>query len=340
VDGNVRDNDHNSNKQANITGVDGDNDDDDEDEESCEQPYRSHRSSSFESDNLNVTTNELDDDESDEEGDIIVKIDNEDISSNHGGKLDNQPNGNEQLRISGAEVRSDSISQAIDSNGQDCPSADRQADGSSNSVVGDTRTTKYTDYPPPGYQCQYNQMPPNNCAFKEAYVHKMVKVNDDDRWSLISLGVQQSETNSAHQQQQASTNCDQELASSVPVDPTNPTWYDKSKTNQQGDGHLGDQQKQFPNSIELKFVDKMRRKFEFSVDSFQIILDSLIQFYDYAPQSTITIQRTTPVDKNQTPLVTNPLMNFGRCLQCKREQAAIGNLEKCSAQQNVGIELH
>ncbi|KAK3696948.1 hypothetical protein RRG08_023141 [Elysia crispata] len=33
-------------------------------------------------------------------------------------------------------------------------------------------------------------------------------------------------------------------------------------------------------NIELKFVDKMKRQFEFSVDSFQIILDSLLKFYD------------------------------------------------------------
>ncbi|PAA49850.1 hypothetical protein BOX15_Mlig028556g3 [Macrostomum lignano] len=32
-------------------------------------------------------------------------------------------------------------------------------------------------------------------------------------------------------------------------------------------------------TVELKFVDKMRRKFEFTVDSFQIILDSLCTFY-------------------------------------------------------------
>ena len=32
-------------------------------------------------------------------------------------------------------------------------------------------------------------------------------------------------------------------------------------------------------NVELKFVDKMRRQFEFSVDSFQIILDSLLFFY-------------------------------------------------------------
>ena len=33
-------------------------------------------------------------------------------------------------------------------------------------------------------------------------------------------------------------------------------------------------------NVELKFVDTMKRQFEFSVDSFQIILDSLLTFYD------------------------------------------------------------
>nr|CAD7568873.1 unnamed protein product [Timema californicum] len=33
-------------------------------------------------------------------------------------------------------------------------------------------------------------------------------------------------------------------------------------------------------NVELKFVDTMRRQFEFSVDSFQIVLDSLLLFYD------------------------------------------------------------
>ncbi|XP_074662601.1 terminal nucleotidyltransferase 5C-like [Tubulanus polymorphus] len=33
-------------------------------------------------------------------------------------------------------------------------------------------------------------------------------------------------------------------------------------------------------NVELKFVDSMRRQFEFSVDSFQVILDSLLTFYD------------------------------------------------------------
>lgn len=70
----------------------------------------------------------------------------------------------------------------------------------------------------------------STCSLKEAYVSKMVKVNNDgDRWSLIALG------NSR--------------------------------------GHK---------NVELKFVDTMRRQFEFSVDSFQIVLDSLLLFYDCA----------------------------------------------------------
>lgn len=67
-------------------------------------------------------------------------------------------------------------------------------------------------------------------SMREAYVGKMVKVNNDgDRWSLISLG--------------------------------------------NSPGHK---------NVELKFVDTMRRQFEFSVDSFQIVLDSLLLFYDCA----------------------------------------------------------
>uniref|UniRef100_A0A1W7RAI1 polynucleotide adenylyltransferase n=1 Tax=Hadrurus spadix TaxID=141984 RepID=A0A1W7RAI1_9SCOR len=68
----------------------------------------------------------------------------------------------------------------------------------------------------------------SSCSLKEAYVHKMVKVTDSDRWSLISL----------------SNKCGR--------------------------------------NVELKFVDKMRRQFEFSVDSFQITLDSLLLFYECA----------------------------------------------------------
>jgi len=40
--------------------------------------------------------------------------------------------------------------------------------------------------------------------------------------------------------------------------------------------------------IELKFVDTMRRKFEFSVDSFQIILDSLLDFQSVSSDGVMT----------------------------------------------------
>jgi len=58
----------------------------------------------------------------------------------------------------------------------------------------------------------------------------------------------------------------------------NDTWSLISLTNQEGC------------DIELKFVDTMKRKFQFSVDSFQIILDSLIKFYDVP--SDITMSET------------------------------------------------
>lgn len=84
----------------------------------------------------------------------------------------------------------------------------------------------------------------HNTQLKEAYVGKMVKVNnnnDGDRWSLISLG--------------------------------------------NSPGHK---------NVELKFVDTMRRQFEFSVDSFQIVLDSLLLFYDCA---------ALPISENFYPTV-------------------------------------
>ncbi len=72
------------------------------------------------------------------------------------------------------------------------------------------------------------------CALKEAYVSKMVKVCEGDRWSLIALG-------------------------------NGPAINSSSKGRSC--------------SVELKFVDTMRRQYEFSVDSFQIVLDSLMLFY-------------------------------------------------------------
>ncbi|KAL1501407.1 hypothetical protein ABEB36_006730 [Hypothenemus hampei] len=95
----------------------------------------------------------------------------------------------------------------------------------------------------------------STCSLKEAYVSKMVKVNNPtdsgDRWSLISLGCQR------------------------------------------GRG------------VELKFVDRMRRQFEFSVDSFQIVLDSLLLFYKCADQT-----QAPPISENFYPTVVGESM-FG-----------------------------
>ncbi|XP_052809649.1 terminal nucleotidyltransferase 5C-like [Mya arenaria] len=45
-------------------------------------------------------------------------------------------------------------------------------------------------------------------------------------------------------------------------------------------------------NVELKFVDKVKRQYEFSVDSFQILLDSLLTFYDISG---------TPMNENIYP---------------------------------------
>ena len=81
----------------------------------------------------------------------------------------------------------------------------------------------------------------STCSIKEGYVHKMVKVTDGDRWSLISL------------------------------------------SNQSG------------RNVEIKFVDQMKRQYEFSVDSFHIILDSLLQFYECS--------KSMPISENFYPTV-------------------------------------
>ena len=81
----------------------------------------------------------------------------------------------------------------------------------------------------------------SSCSLKEAYVSKMVKVNDTDRWSLITLG------------------------------------NNRSKT------------------VELKFVNSMKRQYEFSVDSFHIMLDTLFLFYECSAE--------TPIGDNFYPTV-------------------------------------
>lgn len=86
----------------------------------------------------------------------------------------------------------------------------------------------------------------SSCSLKEAYVSKMVKVNDSDRWSLITLG------------------------------------NNRAKT------------------VELKFVNNMRRQYEFSVDSFHIMLDTLFLFYECSAE--------TPIADNFYPTVVGESM--------------------------------
>ncbi|VDP27647.1 unnamed protein product [Schistosoma margrebowiei] len=79
---------------------------------------------------------------------------------------------------------------------------------------------------------------PNGFSLRESYVYKQFRKfsQDDDCWSLLSLGFPSSD----------------------------------SKV------------------IEFKFVDRMKRQFEFTVDSFQIVLDSLLTFYESNSGKSIT----------------------------------------------------
>lgn len=87
----------------------------------------------------------------------------------------------------------------------------------------------------------------SSCSLKEAYVSKMVKVNDTDRWSLITLG------------------------------------NNRAKT------------------VELKFVNNMKRQYEFSVDSFHIMLDTLFLFYECSARCSVNGENTS----------TSPSMSIG-----------------------------
>ena len=95
----------------------------------------------------------------------------------------------------------------------------------------------------------------STCSLKEAYVGKMVKVNEaGDRWSLISLG--------------------------------------------------------HGSNVELKFVDTMRRQFEFSVDSFQVSyqLTYMLSFF-----SIILFESRLLSLRNSNPRVYEKWGNTVRC---------------------------
>ncbi|KAK4475430.1 hypothetical protein MN116_000796 [Schistosoma mekongi] len=80
--------------------------------------------------------------------------------------------------------------------------------------------------------------PSDGFSLRESYVYKQFRKfsQDDDCWSLLSLGFPSSD----------------------------------SKV------------------IEFKFVDRMKRQFEFTVDSFQIVLDPLLSFYECNPAKSTT----------------------------------------------------
>ena len=86
----------------------------------------------------------------------------------------------------------------------------------------------------------------SSCYLKEAYVSKMVKVNDTDKWSLITLG------------------------------------NNRAKT------------------IELKFVNNMKRQYEFSVDSFHIMLDTLFLFYECSTRTCSVSTEDNPTSTTTT----------------------------------------
>ena len=87
---------------------------------------------------------------------------------------------------------------------------------------------------------------------KDAYVKKMVKI-----YQQSSSNTTESETESAESMQSSSR------------------WSLIALCNNQGQ------------NIELKFVDKMKRQFQFSVDAFQIHLASLLKYYDLSSHETM-----------------------------------------------------
>jgi len=90
---------------------------------------------------------------------------------------------------------------------------------------------------------------------KEAYVKKMTKIY-------------QPSTASATSQTDDSNLSSSPPSSDSTASSTTSRWSLISFCNDQG------------KNIELKFVDQMKRQFQFSVDSFQIHLDSLLRYYD------------------------------------------------------------
>lgn len=78
--------------------------------------------------------------------------------------------------------------------------------------------------------------------------------------------------------------------------------------------------------VEIKFVDSMKRQFEFSVDSFQIILDSLLLFYECSDD-----EKVINITENIYPTVVGESVygNFNEALRhLQREVIATRNPEE------------
>lgn len=93
-------------------------------------------------------------------------------------------------------------------------------------------------------------------------------------------------------------------------------------------------------NIELKFVDRMKRQFQFSVDSFQIILDPLLDFYQDVQQCAPTKKKSSnhsgssnrqekqSIDRFDflhlfQNIVSTKLIGFSTIIQCRTSQSNV-----------------
>ncbi|XP_061667555.1 terminal nucleotidyltransferase 5A-like [Syngnathoides biaculeatus] len=85
-------------------------------------------------------------------------------------------------------------------------------------------------------------------------------------------------------------------------------------------------------NVELKFVDSMRRQFEFSVDSFQICLDSLLRFYDCSEHPMSATVHPTILSESlygDFPAALDHLRNRLICTRSPEEIRGGGLLKYC-----------
>jgi hypothetical protein len=115
-------------------------------------------------------------------------------------------------------------------------------------------------------ECLLDYFPNNNQTenvswqhLKDAYVKKMTKIYQTSTASTTS------QTDDSNLSSSPSSS---DSTATTTATSTTSRWSLISFCNDQG------------KNIELKFVDQMKRQFQFSVDSFQIHLDSLLRYYD------------------------------------------------------------